>query len=476
MAFDIRKQNKNKKHLTRNSRLDKIKSKLNKGDTNMQTVQSGKQVSTLVKPTVVDDKPFVCKRRYECNDDQINNLHPYFFELLDMVSVKRRYNTNSELAFRSVYFKELKLSKNKKISFNQLKSPTGDTLAYYYKASDDPILWSSHTDSVHTGSGNVNVAFDPFMNLVYVADTQCPLGADDAAGMWIMFQMIRAGIGGTYMFHIGEEVGGIGSSGVALHHPDFLKKYKAAIAFDRKDVCSVITHQGFDRCCSDDFADSFITCLGLDTLGKDDGGVFTDTANYTGLIGECTNISIGYYDEHTQNESLDAEYLVKLLSALITAFSNGFDGLVFKRKPGEVESSYNKYYGGGWSKFMEKKYNPKSYNKNKRSMAYDYFDSYDDYYDRFNDVPPWEGTYGANELAVVEKKFFDNNCYNLSAVSSAKDAANDPEYARYEEEVEDAIHSLSSLDKTELEAYIVASSENFMASVVRRLLHEAGYV
>ena len=34
----------------------------------------------------------------------------------------------------------------------------------------------------------------------------------------------------------------------------------------------------------------------------DTGGSFTDTANYTDIIPECTNLSCGYYNAHTQSE------------------------------------------------------------------------------------------------------------------------------------------------------------------------------
>lgn len=423
------------------------------------------------KNQTADDNPFVCNRRYSCENEDMNKLHPYFFELLDMVSVRRRHNTKSELTFREQYFKTFKVSDKKTVGFNTLKSPEGQTLAYYYKASEDPILWSAHIDSVHSGSGNVKVAFDPFINLVYVEDEACPLGADDAAGIWVLFQMIRAGIGGTFVFHTGEEVGGIGSSGIAKHHRAFLSRFKAAIAFDRKDTCSVITHQGFDRCCSDAFADSFCNALnskGL-SLVKDDGGVFTDTANYIDDIGECTNISVGYFDEHTQKESLDAEYLVNLTKALIEAFSGGFDNLVFKRKPGEYESAYEKYYD-----FRGNFGTGKSKNKPHKS----FYDSYP-YYDRA--TPPWESgndAFFSEDLQRIEEDFFKITCFDKGSELTylRDDCWNDPDFTVYESEIEQAINSLSRMNKEQVEEFILSSSEGFAANVLRKLLHESGYI
>lgn len=477
MAFDLR----TKKRLTKQSRQDKIKSNLTKRGKIMQTVdqaqpktpvqQIGNYVPAKPKTAPLDDTPFNCKRRNFCDNSDINKVHPYFFELLDMVSVRRRHNTKSELAFRQEYFKSLKISDKKTVGFNTLKSPEGQTLAYYYKASEDPVLWSSHIDSVHSGSGNVKVAFDTMINLVYVEDEACPLGADDAAGIWVLFQMIRAGIGGTFIFHVGEEVGGIGSSGVAKHHRAFLSRFKAAIAFDRKDTCSVITHQGMDRCCSEEFADSF--CNALNSKGlqlvKDDGGVFTDTANYVDDIGECTNISVGYFDEHTQKESLDVEYLVNLTKALIEAFSSGFDNLKFKRKPGEYESSYQKYYD-----FRGNFNTGKSAGKSNRS----FYDQYP-HYDRA--TPPWESGNDpvfSEDMSKIEEDFFKVTCFDKGSELTylRDDCWNDPDFSVFEMEVEQSINTLSRLNKQQVEDFILSSSEGFAACVIRKLLHEAGYV
>lgn len=107
--------------------------------------------------------------------------------------------------------------------------------------------------------------------------------------------------------------------------------YKAAIAFDRHNKGDIITHQRGGRCCSDDFAKSLAVQLG-NGYSLNQNGIFTDTANYTDAIGECTNISVGYLNEHTKNETLDMNHLIELRNRMV-----GFDWskLEFKRKPGE---------------------------------------------------------------------------------------------------------------------------------------------
>lgn len=197
---------------------------------------------------------------------------------------------------------------------------------------DDETLFSCHTDTVHHTHGIQKLMFDPMMGVVYKNDGEC-LGADDTTGVWLMLEMIDAKVPGTYVFHRGEERGGIGSSWLAKHEPDFLKKFKRAVAFDRKGTTSVITHQAGGRCCSDVFADALCVALG-DEWEPDDGGIFTDTANYTELIPECTNLSIGYDFQHTKDEMQNVEFALCLRELVINL---DWQSLPTERDPEDIE-------------------------------------------------------------------------------------------------------------------------------------------
>lgn len=182
-------------------------------------------------------------------------------------------------------------------------------------------LFSCHIDTVHRAEGlQIVDTVDGFALLPDDSPSSC-LGADDSAGIWIMCQMIEAGVAGTYIFHRGEERGGIGSKGMAEHYADWLRQFDRAVAFDRKATHSVITHQGMGRCCSDDFALQLADALNAALpeehafMTPDDSGVYTDTAEYTALIPECTNVSCGYYDEHTSAERLDLKFVHALRDA-----------------------------------------------------------------------------------------------------------------------------------------------------------------
>ncbi len=210
-------------------------------------------------------------------------------------------------------------------------------------------MFSCHTDTVHREGGMQDVLFDSEIGWVYKGDHR-PLGADDGAGCWLLLQLIKHGVPGTYMFHAGEECGGIGSGRMSTEEVAFLGQFDRAIAFDRKSTTDVITHQRGERCASQDFAKALAEALNTadQTFAYEpcSSGVFTDTANYTEIIPECTNLSVGYEDEHTGDEMLDMQHLLQLAAAIVKI---DWDSLPTKRDPKVIESKWGKYsYGLGW--------------------------------------------------------------------------------------------------------------------------------
>ena len=181
------------------------------------------------------------------------------------------------------------------------------------------VLHSAHYDTVHFDGINV-----PYQTIQYNKKTQilskptgaaeC-LGADDGAGMYILYKLIEAKIPGYYIFHTGEERGGIGSKWLARNDPNLLKRFTHCFAYDRKGTESVITKQRGQKCCSNTLANLFSKKIGK-VFRPDPTGSFTDSASYTHLIPECTNISVGYYNQHTPNETQDVNFLFDLTDRL----------------------------------------------------------------------------------------------------------------------------------------------------------------
>jgi hypothetical protein len=166
------------------------------------------------------------------------------------------------------------------------------------------------------------------------------LGADDKAGMTVLLYMIEKKVPGIYYFFVGEEVGCIGSGELSEQWKELqmFDNITKIISFDRKGTNSIITHQLYGRCCSDEFANDLAKRLnesgeGL-SMQTDNTGIMTDSAKFVELVPECTNISVGYYKEHTVGEYQDIEFLQKLCRAVVKI---DWESLAVKRDPSEVE-------------------------------------------------------------------------------------------------------------------------------------------
>lgn len=210
-------------------------------------------------------------------------------------------------------------------------------------------LFVAHVDTVHRDDGPNK--FIKAHGKWFAKDA--PLGADDGAGCAMLMHLLSSGVPGYYVFSQGEECGGIGAKHLADHHKDILRQFDRAIAFDRRGIDSVITHQGYGRCCSDEFADALANALNEDDrlmYLPDNTGVYTDTAEFTDLIPECTNISVGYDREHSDKESLDIYHFMALAEQVVCI---DWDALPTKRDPSAVEPepdySYS-YYKSTWAK------------------------------------------------------------------------------------------------------------------------------
>lgn len=225
-------------------------------------------------------------------------------------------------------------------------------MAYVYCTDEESTtLFTAHLDTVHRKEGMNPVVYDKEMQWMSKEDGEC-LGADDGAGVWLLYKMAMSDVPGTYLFTVGEECGGIGAKWLAANATKFLSKFNRAIAFDRRGTGSVITDQAYGVCCSDEFATALSNMFNCQEVGDtyvfapDSGGVYTDTAEFTEIIPECTNISTGYYNEHTGKETLDVGYLELLLKACLEI---SWDKLPEVRDPKAPVKYYNmdKYRVGG---------------------------------------------------------------------------------------------------------------------------------
>jgi hypothetical protein len=214
---------------------------------------------------------------------------------------------------------------------------------------DSKVIWSSHIDTVDWNEGPKNVVLSHTTGFLRLSDkdksSSC-LGADCTTGVWIMREMAKAKVPGLYIWHEAEESGGQGSSWIVKNKPELLTGMQAAIAFDRKGYADIITDQMGGMCCSEEFAKALAKQLPRTGFKPDPTGSFTDTANYTDTVPECTNLSIGYFSQHGKNETQNVIFAMLMRAAMLR-----FDEakLVIKRKPGEGKHVYGGgYYGMGY--------------------------------------------------------------------------------------------------------------------------------
>lgn len=265
---------------------------------------------------------------------------------------------------------------------------------YFLKIGQSRTIFASHLDTACKSQTNVNHVIE---GSIVRTDKTTILGADDKAGVTVMLWMIKHQIPGLYYFFIGEEVGCIGS-GLAAKFYETKGHFDRIISFDRRGTNSIITHQSSMRTCSDEFARDLASQLNNYRLNfkPDDTGVYTDSAEFTSVIPECTNVSVGYYQEHTFNEHQDIEHLYKLAESCLQV---EWEKLPTKRDMSRVESKWDKWdkydtgnydsTSGEWDDSWNKSYNQptnKTWNNSGFSQNSNWdsrwnFPSHDDDYD-----------------------------------------------------------------------------------------------
>ena len=219
----------------------------------------------------------------------------------------------------------------------------------FIKIGESDVMFTSHLDTATSAYTKVNHVIDG--NIIKTDGTSI-LGADDKAGVTVMLNMIEKQVPGLYYFFLGEEVGCVGSKKVAEKQKvEKIPYINKVISFDRRGTDSIITFQASSRCCSDKFGEELSKRLNeVESTFKyknDPTGVYTDSAQFVKIYPECTNISVGYYSEHTFSERQDIEHLTKLAEACTKI---DWNTLPVERDPSKVEYSSYGGYGrwGGW--------------------------------------------------------------------------------------------------------------------------------
>jgi len=230
----------------------------------------------------------------------------------------------------------------------------------YLQIGDSDVMFTSHLDTATQADCKVNHEIVDEQGVrIIKTDGKSILGADCKAGVVIMLYMIEKCVPGLYYFFLGEEVGCVGSRKLAkLHETEPLKNITKVVSFDRRGTDSIITYQASSRCCSDEFANKLAQELNLNessfSYKIDPTGVYTDSAQFTKIYQECTNISVGYYSEHTFSEKQDMTHLIKLAEA---ATKVDWKSLPVKRDKKAID--YLDYFGSYGGYYSDDYYSPR---------------------------------------------------------------------------------------------------------------------
>lgn len=261
--------------------------------------------------------------------------------LVTILSWPRKHNSASEQGFK--VWLNAELAKHGTVRNHAEGALSVTILPADGKAST--TLFSCHIDTIDplvpTAADPLakkRLTYDPNFGLIGL-DTNSvgdSLGADDGIGVWIMLSMVAAKVPGTYVFHRGEECGGVSAKAIAAREKDWLKQFDACVAFDRPRTNEVITHQGGRECASQKFA--LALCTHLNASGFDykpsAAGVYTDNKEYRGVIAECVNLGVGYEGQHGRQETQDYAHAHALMLACLAL---AWDALPIDRDPAKPD-------------------------------------------------------------------------------------------------------------------------------------------
>jgi len=185
---------------------------------------------------------------------------------------------------------------------------------YYIKIGESRTIFTCHMDTACSRYEKVTHVIQDNM---ISTDGSTVLSGDDKNGMAILLYMIYRKVPGTYYFFQGEESGMKGAHAIIGKDKAFFADFDRMVSFDRRAYHSVITHQLGRRGCSQEFAEKLAEELNKHDFNyrPDPTGIFTDSASFIGIIPECTNLSVGYFNEHSSFERTDIVFLDRLARA-----------------------------------------------------------------------------------------------------------------------------------------------------------------
>lgn len=170
------------------------------------------------------------------------------------------------------------------------------------------------------------------------------LGGDDKNGIWIALEALREFPALKVAFFWGEETGCRGSEKADM---SFFEDCRFVIQPDRRGRSDLITKISWTPICSDEFlaaVEPYATAHGY----KATEGMMTDVEELTnnGIGLSCINLSCGYYNPHTDQETTVVSDLENARDFVFDIIRNCTE--VYRHDPPK-----RNYYGGLYQNFEE---------------------------------------------------------------------------------------------------------------------------
>lgn len=192
---------------------------------------------------------------------------------------------------------------------------------YCYAMGDIPILLVAHLDTVWPNKPTImsNSDYSVWMG-------RHGLGADDRAGVYAIVKLLRWGYKPSILFTTGEEAGGLGALAFIKDFPEPPVPTKYVIEIDRRGKGQAVYYD-----CANSKFEEYVTSFGF----KTHKGIFSDISFICPLWDIAgVNLSAGYYNEHTEYETLkieDLNYTIervrKMLDSASEAETFNFEGV-----------------------------------------------------------------------------------------------------------------------------------------------------
>lgn len=202
---------------------------------------------------------------------------------------------------------------------------------YLMAEGDSPVMLIAHCDTVFsTPPHESDIFYDRDKNVIWSVGGGI---GDDRAGVYAILKILQTGLRPHILFTLGEEMGGIGATELVKDFPQCPFDIKYLIQMDREGLGEAV----FYDCDNKDFID-YVENFGF----VEHYGVFSDIS----IIAPewrvaATNLSVGYYNQHSYREILFVPSLFKTIERTKAMIIDSFNISKFEYVDKEFDYSFN---------------------------------------------------------------------------------------------------------------------------------------